>query len=177
MTSMMKKSVLKHLTEDRHVDVNLHNPVVDEEERVATFFLYNLSGQVVGYQQYRPDADKMLHNNPKLGRYFTYTCKNKLPLFGVETLNRSGTVFLTEGLFDACRLTELGCPAVASLSNNPKQALPFFRALNRRVVAVCDNDQAGKKLAKYGTDFYVVSKGDLGDAKESEVLNLVKEFS
>ena len=40
----------------RRCNVSLHRPVLDSEEQVATFYLWNLSGQLVGYQQYRPTA-------------------------------------------------------------------------------------------------------------------------
>ena len=39
------KTVTQHL-KDRHLDLALHRPMVDEDGRVATFLLYNLSGQL-----------------------------------------------------------------------------------------------------------------------------------
>jgi len=48
------KTHLKH----RHLDLELHRPILDEELNIATFLLYNLSGQLVGYQQYNPLGDK-----------------------------------------------------------------------------------------------------------------------
>jgi hypothetical protein len=65
------KTVLEHL-KDRHLNVELHRPFVDEVERVATFLLWNLSGQCVGYQQYRPEGEKKPRNNPKQGKYYTF---------------------------------------------------------------------------------------------------------
>ena len=66
---MGMKSVAQHL-KDRHLNLELHRPMVDEVERVATFYLWNLSGQLTGYQQYRPEGEKKPQN--KQGKYFTY---------------------------------------------------------------------------------------------------------
>lgn len=171
------KTVLQLLRE-RHLDVNLHRPAVDEEERVATFFLYNLSGQIVGYQQYRPDADKVKNNHPTEGRYFTYRNKDTLGVWGVESLHLTPhVVFLTEGIFDAARLTERGYSALAALTNNPTKDLRnWLSMLNRKVVAVCDNDSAGRRLAKFGDVAVFTEDKDLGDADDSYVDWLLKEY-
>ncbi len=172
------KLVVDHL-KDRHVDLNLHRPVVDEEARVATFYLYNLSTQLVGYQQYRPEGEKKPQNNPKEGKYFTYRKQPTLAVFGVESLHLSpNVVFLTEGVFDACRLTERGYSALAALSNNPTQDLRnFLTCLNRRVVAVCDNDVAGRRLAKFGDVAVFTEDHDLGDSTDEYVTSLLERFS
>jgi DNA primase len=171
------KTVTEHL-KDRHLNLELHRPMVDEVERVATFFLYNLSGQVVGCQQYRPEGEKKLNNNPKEGKYFTYRKQPTLAVWGVESLHLTpDVVFVCEGLFDAARLTNKGVSALAVLSNNPSPDLHnWLTMLNRKVVAVCDNDNAGRKLAKFG-DFVVYCEDhDLGDSSDEFVTNLVKEF-
>jgi DNA primase len=172
------QTMTQHL-QSRHLDLNLHRPVVDEVNRVATFFLYNLSGQVVGYQQYRPDATKKPQNNPKEGKYFTYRRKDTLGVWGLESLSLdSKVVFLTEGVFDACRLTKLGATALAVLTNNPSPDLRnWLRMLNRKVVAVCDNDTAGKKLAKFGDESVFTEGSDLGDAPESYVKQLLMRYN
>jgi hypothetical protein len=172
------KLVVDHL-KDRHVDLNLHRPVVDEEARVATFYLYNLSTQLVGYQQYRPEGEKKPQNNPKEGKYFTYRKQPTLAVFGVESLHLSpNVVFLTEGVFDACRLTERGYSALAALSNDPTHDLRnFLTCLNRRVVAVCDNDVAGRRLAKFGDVAVFTEDHDLGDSTDEYVTSLLERFS
>jgi hypothetical protein len=111
-------NLVQHL-KDRHLDLDLHRPVVNDTEGVATFYLYNLSGQLVGYQQYRPLGEKKPQNNPKEGKYFTYRKLPTLGVWGVESLHLTpNVVFLCEGVFDACRMTEVGCSALAVLSNN-----------------------------------------------------------
>ena len=166
--------LLEHL-KSRHLDLGLHRPVLDHENNVATFYLYNLSGQLVGFQQYRPHASKAPSNNPRESRYFTFRKQPTLALFGVESLHLTpDVVFLTEGVFDACRLTELGVSALAVLSNDPTPQLhEFLRCLNRRVVVVADNDAAGRKLAKFGHDVVFCEEKDLGDSSDEFVKRLV----
>lgn len=169
-------TVLKHLR-NRHVDLDLHRPCVDETERVATFYLYNLSNQFVGYQQYRPDADKTRNNHPKLARYYTYRKQPTLAVWGVESLHLTPhVVFITEGVFDAARLTERGYSALAVLTNDPTKDLRnWLGMLNRKVVAVCDNDAAGRRLAKFGDVAVFTADKDLGDESDEFVTNLLKE--
>lgn len=162
----------------RHLDIELHKPLLDEEKHVATFLLYNLSGQVVGFQQYRPNASKTKSNDPREGRYFTYKGVSKVAVFGVESLHLTpGIVFVTEGVFDAARLTSKGVSALAVLSNNPTSDVRnFLRSLGRLVVAVCDNDSAGRKLASVGHVAVTLDGKDLGDSTDEEVENLLRNF-
>lgn len=170
-------TVLEHL-KDRHVDLNLHRPWIDEDERVAVFYLYNLSGSIIGYQQYRPDADKMKDNHPKEGRYFTYRKQPTLAVWGVESLHLTPhVVFLTEGVFDAARLTERGYSALAVLTDNPTKDLRnWLSMLNRKVVAVCDNDKAGRRLAKFGDVAVFTEDKDLGEATDEYVTRLLETY-
>ena len=172
------KTVIEHL-KDRYVDLNLHRPWIDEDGRVAVFYLYNLSGAIIGYQQYRPDSDKTRNNHPKLARYFTYRTQPTLAVWGLESLHLTPhVVFLTEGIFDACRLTARGYSAIAALTNNPTKDLRnWLQMLNRRVVAVCDNDIAGRRLAKFGDVAVFTEDKDLGEADDPFVTKLLKEYS
>lgn len=175
----MMEPLLDHLRR-RHLDVDLHRPVLDEDERVATFFLWNLSGQVVGYQQYRPEGEKKPQNNPKQGKYFTYRKQPTVAVWGVESLHLTPhVVFLTEGVFDAARMTERGVSALAVLSSNTGWDLQnWLSMLNRNVVAVCDGDKAGGMLAKFGNASLCLLGGkDLGECGDEDVDMLVKEFT
>ncbi len=171
------ETLTEHL-KSRHLDLALHRPVLDEEGRVATFYLWNLSGQLVGYQQYRPEGEKKPRNNPKEGKYFTHRTQPTVAVWGVESLHLTpNVVFLTEGVFDAARLTELGYSALAALSNNPSQDLRnWLTFLNRKVVAVCDNDAAGKRLAKFGDVAVFTEDHDLGDSSDEYVTRLLEQF-
>lgn len=171
------ETLVEHLKK-RHLDLELHRPVLDLENDVATFYLWNLSGNFCGYQQYRRFGEKKPQNNPKQGKYFTYRKQPTLAVWGVESLHLSpNVVFLTEGVFDACRLTEKGYSALAVLSNNTGTDLKnFLFMLNRKVVAVCDNDDAGRKLAKFGNVAVFCEDHDLGDSTDEFVNTLVLQF-
>ena len=167
--------VLSHL-HFRHCFPERYNFVSwDDVEGTACFPLWNLSGKMVGYQQYRPDGDKKAYNHPKLGRYYTY-CKDNIGVWALETLDtRSDVIFVVEGIFDAVKLHLLNLPAVAVLANDPKHIRPWLNSLGRATVAVCDNDAAGRKLAKscqYA--LYVKDDKDLGAMTLSEAREFVK---
>lgn len=172
-------TVLENL-KSRHFDMNVHAVWVDEDEGVATYPLWNLTGQMVGYQQYRPAASKKKDNHPRESRYFTWRKDKVVGVWGLESWNFSNTLFVTEGVFDACRLTSRGFSAVALLSNDidtsTREWLYAFKS-NRLVVAVCDNDAAGRKLAKCGHTSHVMEDGkDMGEASDEYVTNFLKEY-
>ncbi len=171
--------IYAHLKE-RNVNINLHRPIIDEENCIATYLLYNLSGQIIGYQQYNPLGDKKINNKPK-AKYYTYVSKNKssVVLYGLESLHLTdGVIYVTEGIYDAMRLTNKGQTALATLTNSPsKDVINQLKLLNRPIVVVCDNDDAGRKLAKCG-DYVEVVEGakDLAEAPESYVDHLIKKY-
>lgn len=168
-------SLVQHLGQ-RHLDLKLHRPALGDN--VATFWLYNLSGQIVGYQQYRPHAEKSVPKTPREARYFSYVTAGNLAVWGLESLHLGDTVFVCEGLFDACRFTELGYPALATLCNNPSTSLQnLLFCLPKRLVVVCDNDHAGAKLSKVSK--YVETSApykDVGEAPEAFVESLVRKY-
>jgi hypothetical protein len=110
-------NVIDHL-HSRYLDTKLHRVWIDENSKVATFPLWNLSGQLVGYQQYRPGASKERKNDPRDGRYFTRLKDSKIGVWGLESYHLSNTLFITEGIFDAARISYFGYAAVATLSND-----------------------------------------------------------
>ena len=166
---------LKH----RYLDIALHRPFIDNTDGVVTFLLWNLSGQIVGLQTYRPTASKGRGNDPRLGRYFN---RRKLPtvaVWGVESLHLTPSiVFVTEGIFDAARLTERGVSAVAVLSNDPSgDVYNWLHSTARTVIAVCDADTAGSRLAKFGHYAHFTETGkDLGEASDEFVTELLAKY-
>lgn len=163
----------------RHLDPM--NYAVSWDDETACFLLFDLSGRVVGYQQYRPGAPKTMRNDPREGRYYTYFTGRKdekqFSVWGLETWDYSAHVlFVTEGIFDAVRLHQFGYSAVAVLSNDPKflRNWLFLIRQQRKVIVVCDDDAAGRKLAKFG-DVALFPHGskDLGDMTHEEVAELV----
>jgi hypothetical protein len=187
-SNTLNTPLVQHLC-DRHVDLNLHT--VHVEGDVACFYLYNLSGQIVGYQNYNWKCGKF-RSNDQQGRYYTYTGKKLLPkhtktvaVWGLESWRLSKTLFVTEGVFDAARLTRLGYSAVAVLSNDPNTStLNWLQQVRKQrpTVAVCDPGKAGAKLAKTAHKAHVVSveghpDADLGDASDEYVRKLVKLYT
>lgn len=120
----------------------------------ATFYLWNFSGQLTGYHRYNPSLCKK-------HKYFTYGGG----VWGLEKFNPElPTLFVVEGVFDACTLHNLGLNAIAVLGNNPKKLKSWLRTMPVITVAVCDGDSAGSKLANC-CDYAVhcPSKLDLND--------------
>lgn len=161
----------------RGLDSTKYRVFLNEEEGVATLLLWNLSGQLVGYQVYRPSADKTKKNNPHDGRYFTYVSSGQDAIFGLEYLTEEGPIFVVEGTFKAIKLLNLGFNAIAILGSTPKRMKPFFSILSetRKLVAIGDNDKAGYSLVVtvgQGTQ----STRDLDEMSDQEVLDLVKSF-
>ena len=65
--------------------------------------------------------------------------------------------------------TELGFTKGKDLRN-------WLTMLNRKVVAVCDNDDAGRRLAKFGDVSVFCEDHDLGDSTDEFVNTLVTRF-
>jgi len=181
---MASNALTNHLL-SRHVDLTLHRPIIDEANGVATFLLYDLSGRIVGYQQYRPSSDKRRHNDPRLSRYFT-RCggyDSKYCVFGMESLHLTPRlVFITEGIFDCVRITRRGVSAVAVLTNSPCQSLQtLFKILPQTKVVICDNDdnRAGDKLrvlASSVNHIHYTDAKDLGDSSEDYLTRLLERY-
>jgi hypothetical protein len=172
-------TVLENL-KSRHFDMNVHTVWIDEDEGVATYPLWNLTGQMVGYQQYRPSATKKKDNHPRESRYFSWRKDKVVGVWGLESWSFSNTLFITEGVFDAARLTARGYSAIATLSNDVDPPLArwlWVTRKNRPVVAICDGDVAGRKLAKLGHCYHVMTEGkDMGEASDEYVTNFLKDY-
>jgi len=171
-------SITKHII-SRDFDITKHHVWISD---VATFPLYNLSGQLVGFQRYNPLGSKK--KNDENAKYFTYITTDvktkSIGCWGLESWQWSDTLFVTEGIFDACRLTKRGCSAIALLSNNPNQQTKEWLWLvrqHRKVVAICDNDAAGMALNDTAHENIVVPVGDLGDMPASYVDGIIASAS
>lgn len=172
----------KHLI-GRCVNFNLHTPHLSDN--IATFMLYNLSGQIVGYQRYNPSFPSAFpgdgkQHNLRDRRYYNYVSSGQIGIFGLESLKESSScIFVTEGVFDCCRLTNRGASAVAVLTNNPSTSMKnFLSCLGKPIVAICDSDHAGKKLRMVGNFSETVQGGkDLGECGEHFVEYILKKYT
>lgn len=137
--------ILKHLQE-RHLQLERYNNhiVVDKENNITTFLLWNLSGMMVGYQRYNPSL-------PKKTKYWSYITPGMNGVWGLETINyRKDLLIVIEGVFNACRFHNLELPAIAVLCHDPLHLKSWFKGLGRKIICVCDPDKPGQKLAKFG---------------------------
>lgn len=138
---------------------------VDYDEEVFTVPLWNLSGQLKGYQQYRWDSDKSKSkkNNPKEGRYFTYRKSEDLTVFGLDHLNDDRYLFVVEGIFEAIAAISLGFNCIAVLSNNPTYLKEWLICTGKEIVPLCQDDIAGRMLGKLNLSNKIILPNDLDE--------------
>ena len=117
---------------------------------------------MVGYQQYRPGAPKQ-QNNPKEARYFNKLKDCRVGVWGLESWNFTNTLFLTEGVFDAARLTKNGVSALAILTYRVGKTCDNWLwavSKSRPIVSVCEGDSSGRKMSIYGHESLYLPDGE-----------------
>lgn len=162
----------------RNYDPTLYaNHVLDQENNVLTVYLSNLSGQFVGYQQYRPDVDTKHTNDPKNARYYTYSPRGVNACWGLETLNPAlSELYLVEGIFKASALHRLGLNALALLTSHPKPMKSWLHTLPYQLIGIGDNDKAGSYMPKLaGRGFQ--SEKDLDEYTLDELQRLLTAWN
>jgi DNA primase len=134
------------------------------------FLLWNISGQLTGYQQYKYLAPKK-GKNPKELKYFT---RGK-GVWGLQYLNtKLSTMYVVEGVFDAVRLHNLGLNCIAVLGNSPKPLKTWLNTLSYKTIAVCDGDRAGRALSKCADTSICLPEGeDLGSLDKETIKKLL----
>lgn len=175
-------TIYDNLTQ-RNMAVDRPGLFIDPVDNTATFLLYNLSGQLVGYQRYNPNGTKEKRNSDS-GRYYTYAVKEGdktryNAVWGIETLQlNTPFVFICEGIFDANRIHLAGYPALAILSNDSRSLRGFLAAFNRPVIAIMDDDKAGQASRKMANFAYTVPSPyhDLDEMPQSEVQSFLDEI-
>ena len=183
--------IREHL-KSRGVDPDQHSVLIDDENDIATFLIWDLSGRLAGYQQYNPNGTKQIRNDEKHRdqlKYFTFSGdegdgsragKKKLTAWGFESFAPAQeVVFIAEGIFDAVKIQNAGYPALAVIANDPKHLRALFKALGVVIVAICDRDDAGGKLANCAHLSFNVPEPyhDLGDMPQEEVNSWLRTFS
>ena len=169
--------VVSHLKE-RGIDTNVTRVIIDEKSGDVYFYLYNLSGQMVGFQKYNAEYAKTGQSNlsdPRMAKYFTWVTEEgygkSIGVWGLETTKFDDKIlFVTEGIFDAARIHEAGYPAIAALCNNPSESLKsWISTLPQKKIVIYDNDAAGRKLKKVGDYSFTVPHGkDMNDLSPEE---------
>lgn len=187
-----EKESIEHNLLARGVDPNRIHLFVDKDSNLATFLIYNLSGKLIGYQQYNPNGSKAFRQSPDekfkdVARYWTYVTKGErnkreIAVWGLETYDNSKELFVTEGIFDAVKIQNAGYAAVAVLANDPEPTKEWFRIIGqqKRVIAILDNDEqlAGDKLRNYVPEYYKTPDPykDLGEMPQEEVNSFIESI-
>lgn len=172
---------MKRHLKSRNLNLSLYSGTSVTGESV-TFPLWNLSGQMVGYQVYQPDKPKCHHGPPRDQRYYTYVSRYgggqpAAAVWGLETWRPSKPLFLCEGVFDACRLHNAGISAIAVLGADPVHLKSWLGSLPNAKVAVVQGDAAGRKLAKYGDLSIRLPEGkDVGDLAKAEFKTIFADY-
>jgi hypothetical protein len=168
-----------HHLQQRHLSPYLYHNISITPELV-TFPLWNVSGQMVGYQQYNPNGSKQERRNPKECKYFTYISEGKNnTAWGLDVLNpNQRLVVLVEGIFKACRFHNHGINALAVLGNNPKHLYSWLHSMGYYLFAICDGDEAGRKLAKFGHSSIQLRDGYFIDeiSEDSLRVDIIEHF-
>ena len=184
LQSLMESNDIESHLKERGLDPSKTHVIMDKKDNIAVFLLYNLSGQLVGYQRYNPSGQKT-HSKDKLAqdleKYYTYVTKEgkvpKLAVWGLETIKESTPFFfITEGIFDCIKIHNAGYPGIAVLANNPKPLRGWFAAMHKVTIAITDNDAAGAKLKNLATMFEPVPSPykDLGEMPQAEATKFIK---
>ena len=144
------------------------------------FPLWNLSGEMVGYQVYTPTATKVRKKNPRDMRYFTYLPKYAMTAWGLELLNpHQKYLLVVEGIFDAIKLHNLGVNCLAVLGSDSIHLKSWLHTLNHVIVPVCEGDKAGRRLAKLATTDLIeqLPEGvDVGNMSRVEVHERFRKY-
>lgn len=130
---------------------------LDHDSETIHFPLYGPDFRLVGYQRYFWKGTKKSNSN-SLGdaaKYFTWITPAYRPygIYGIDNCYGYGPLYITEGIWDALAITNCWRDCVAMLSATPARELREWIQLlfgNRTIVAVCDRDGAGSKLARIG---------------------------
>lgn len=137
-------NLVKHLLQRNYDPSRYVNQVLDIDECVLSVYLTNLSGQFVGFQQYRPLVTSKRLNDAREARYFTYSQRGVSACWGLETLDPSKEdLYIVEGVFKASALHMLGHNALALLTSNPKPMKSWLHTLPYNLIGIGDNDKAG----------------------------------
>ena len=161
----------------RGVDPSRTYFIHDTETNNTFFFLYNLSGESIGYQKYNPDNKKGTGLG-WMGKYFTRVAKehtghSKIAVYGLETYKFGKEYFfVTEGVFDVIKVHNMGEPGIANLGCSvSKQAKNWYGSLPQLKIVIQDRDDAGTELGSIGDYVYTVPEPykDLGEMPQEEV--------
>lgn len=187
LASILENIEIEKNLKERGVDFNKTHVLVDKDKNAAFFFIYNLSGQMVGYQRYNPNGEKVRSNFRKshteadieLMKYKTFVTNKNIAVWGLESYDMySKHLFVVEGIFDCIKIHNAGYPAIATLANNPtKSTKSWLNTLPQEIIVIYDNDDAGRKLQSVATKKSATPPHpykDLGEMPQNKVNEFLK---
>jgi hypothetical protein len=128
-----------------------------EPDESISFPMWNLSGQLTGYQIYRPSGIPQKYKSFGTG------------MWGLEYLNKSDSIlFLVEGVFDAIAVKACGFQAIAVLGRDPKHLKQQIKLLPYYKVVLAENDD-GLSLGKYGHEMAICPNKDPDEMPREEL--------
>lgn len=166
----------KHLLSRNYDPSKYTNQALDTQDNILTVYLTNLSGQFVGFQQYRPEEEAKRLNDPRLSRYFTYSQRGVNACWGLETLDPTKKdLYLVEGIFKASTLHMLGYNALALLTSHPKSMKSWLHTMNYNLIGIGDNDKAGDGIINVARKGFKLDK-DVDEYSLCELEEILHEM-
>ena len=177
--------IVEHL-KTRGVDVNgsYGDVRISVPANTATFYLWNASGQLVGYQKYNPGGDKNCRNDPVSSKYYNRLSHQEdavaVGVWGLQyfDLLEWDFLFLTEGLFDAAKVLNAGWPCVALLGATVSVSTSgWLSTLPHKKIALLDGDAAGGDMKDVATVYHRTPDPfkDLGDMPQEDADAFLEE--
>ena len=110
-------------------------------------------------------------------KYYKYLPREVDGVFGLDLLNSlDRNIYITEGIFKAAKLHNLGYNSIAVLTSSPKRLRPWLYIMKQtwNLIAIGDNDKAGKGLID------MIGKGfqspiDIDEMINYDVIKMIEE--
>lgn len=167
-------TLLEHLQQRNYQLPRYTQTWIDEENRIVTVPLWNLSGILCGYQQYRPDSIDKKNTNSTTSRYHTVITRHTTAVWRAETIDSRPYVFVVEGIFDCCPIHALDEPAIALLGCTDIRAVDNLRLMGKDILMLCDGDKAGRRMSQFADKSVILADNkDPGDLSLPELANLL----
>ncbi len=175
---------------DRGVDIDSTKVYFDKKLNIADFLLYNKEGKLIGFQRYNPVGSKKGKVEESDLKYKTIVPNDSYKLHSVWGMNHIdwnniNVLFITEGIFDAMKIKNMGLPVLALLTNSGNNSLKTQLKLwtsprKIPIIAILDNDEndSGLKLKKMSDMFFITPDPykDLGDMPQEKVNEFIKDI-
>lgn len=167
--------IIEHLKTRKFNPALYDNPCIDTVNDILTVCMYTLSGVMIGYQQYNPNALKNKKNDPRSGKYYTYITNGHIAMWGLESITlNSQIIVVNEGIFDACRFHNFGIPSIACFGSYNNQLKNWLTSTGKKVYTVNDSYGYNNKLSCFTNIPLPEGRDDVGECTDEEVLQMIE---